>query len=221
MQPESRVAVPRGENQLYRVEIHASGVAGGTPGATFKWSRDNGAITFPIRTLSAQGAELEHLGRDDRSTLQPGDWVELIDDELTLRDRMVTEPPPLRQIAGVDRLSMRVDFEQQTPVEVDPARNAYLRRWDHGRRRGKDDIGVIRDDGSIDVREDAWLALEDGVWIMFHKTDPKNRATRVPPRRLLVDPGTGRHRPRRLARQHAMSASRRLASLRRARNRDG
>jgi hypothetical protein len=47
--PEARY---RGaENQLYRIEIHQGGTAyreGESGGATFKWSRENGSLAFPI-----------------------------------------------------------------------------------------------------------------------------------------------------------------------------
>ena len=52
--PESRY---RGaENQLYRVEVHKGGEAtNDATGATFKWSRENGSVTFPIRWPSGNG----------------------------------------------------------------------------------------------------------------------------------------------------------------------
>nr|WP_269452080.1 DUF6519 domain-containing protein [Tessaracoccus coleopterorum] len=83
--PESRY---RGaENQLYRVEIHRSGTVG--DGATFVWSRENGSVLFPVLRRSDDGTtvvvELETLGRDERSGLQPGDAVQLVDDVSTLR----------------------------------------------------------------------------------------------------------------------------------------
>jgi hypothetical protein len=75
--PQARYRGP--ENQLYRVEIHAGSTEAG--GATFKWSRDNGSIVFPIETLKGSTVTVEHLGRDDRQGLTPGDWVEIVDDK--------------------------------------------------------------------------------------------------------------------------------------------
>jgi hypothetical protein len=72
------------ENQLYRVEIHSGGVTcdpgAGSP-VTFKWSRENGSVTFPIVKVREttirleQTVMLEHLGRDQSLSLKPGDWV--------------------------------------------------------------------------------------------------------------------------------------------------
>ena len=111
------------ENQLYRVEIHdampvgSSGAregkeATGDPLFTFKWSRDNGSIVFPIVTVAGpdEGAAqtaaagdgeiavtvtLGHLGRDQRFGLQAGDIVEFVHDALT---RGMLDPPGLETI---------------------------------------------------------------------------------------------------------------------------
>ena len=81
-QPDACVIDPaaryRGaENQLYRVEIHRGGrarPAGATAGgATFKWSRGNGSVVFPVLDLAEDTgtnettAELATLGRDRRA----------------------------------------------------------------------------------------------------------------------------------------------------------
>jgi hypothetical protein len=87
--PESRYRGP--ENQLYRVEIHKGGPAwdGVRDGedrpsgnkddaATFKWSRENGSVFFPIRDVDGDIVTLEHLGRDGRFGLKADDWVEIV-----------------------------------------------------------------------------------------------------------------------------------------------
>jgi Family of unknown function (DUF6519) len=65
---------------LYRVEVHRSGKANDS--ATFVWSRDNGSVVFPIRTLKGNVARLDNLGLDRRSTLISGDWVEIVDEQI-------------------------------------------------------------------------------------------------------------------------------------------
>ncbi|HWQ69279.1 MAG TPA: DUF6519 domain-containing protein [Patescibacteria group bacterium] len=163
--PEARY---RGaENQLYRVEIHKDGVAwngrkkdeGGNQddAATFKWSRDNGSVIFPIRQLAGTEVVVEHLGRDERSSLHQGDWVEVVDDDQALRG----ETGPLAQVIFVDRVEMRVTLSKspgrtydQTTVHKHP----LLRRWD----QKSDAIPVHEGD-----REQSWIDLEDGVQIQF------------------------------------------------------
>src|SRR5262249_39626056 len=44
------------ENQLYRVEVHRGGLpATDATSATFKWSRENGSVIFPIVDFSEPG----------------------------------------------------------------------------------------------------------------------------------------------------------------------
>lgn len=72
------------ENQLYRVEIHEGGDIASHP--TFKWSRENGAVMFPIigpvtggENQTSLALTLGNLGRDDsRFGLNVDDWVEII-----------------------------------------------------------------------------------------------------------------------------------------------
>jgi hypothetical protein len=156
IQPDARY---RGaENQLYRVEIHVGGKA---PEAAFKWSRDNGAVTFAIRSGKGKSMTLAHLGRDDTTTLVEGDWVELVDDE-------TAGTGPLFQVAKVDRDELRVELAMpdgspalQSYAEEDAAaRHAFLRRWD---QRGD----LKESGGAIPIAEGAEFELEDGVKVTF------------------------------------------------------
>ena len=91
------------ENQLYRVEIHQPGQAAPpgitTPAAapasgsnsTFKWSRNNGCDVYPVITVSGTQVQLESIGRDERSYLKSGDWVELLDDILVGQGKPVLQ----------------------------------------------------------------------------------------------------------------------------------
>jgi hypothetical protein len=98
---DSRVTGPharyRGvENRLYRVEIHRGGparVAGAeSGGATFKWSRMNGSVVFPVLDVSPDSGarqttvKVATLGHDQQSGLNEGDVVELVDDAYALRE---------------------------------------------------------------------------------------------------------------------------------------
>ena len=166
--PESRY---RGaENQLYRVEVHKGGTAtGDATGATFKWSRDNGSVTYPIRTLAGSSVTLEHLGRDRRLSLAPGDWVEYVDDVVALGD----EAGPLAQVDVMDREKLTVTLKLPDGVTALPNRGAaahrLLRRWDHA-----GDLAEFAGALAITERADTeqgtksgWIALEDGVEIWF------------------------------------------------------
>lgn len=150
--PEARY---RGaENQLYRVEIHAGGSAGnGASPATFKWSRDNGAIVFPIRSLQGDIVTLDTLGPDSRRTLREGDWVEFVDDDTALTGNAGL----LARVDEVDRVRFQVMLAMPEGVAVpaiNAARHPLLRRWDQG-------------SDALPVQEGRWLDLEDGVQVFF------------------------------------------------------
>lgn len=175
--PQSRY---RGnENQLYRVEIHNSGPActldastANTSCATFKWSRDNGSVVFPILDLSKETVTLAHLGRDDRFGLKVGDWVEVVNDNYELQRR--TEP--LFKVIEVDPDNMQVtlsaDPQSSLSADIqlsDMAKHPLLRRWDHA--------GEATYSGTLPVEEGKWIDLEDGVQIQFPKQLAQDETT--------------------------------------------
>lgn len=151
------------ENQLYRVEIHRGGAAGPPEsGATFKWSRGNGAVTFPIRRSAGAEVTLAHLGRDEWTTLTEGDWVELIDDTVVA----LSLGGVLAQVTSIDRDDLRVELSLPdgsaltSYSEQDAAAaHAFLRRWDH---RGDAKAG-----GALAIVEGPEIELEDGIKIQF------------------------------------------------------
>jgi hypothetical protein len=164
------------ENQLYRVEVHEGGAATGDGNrATFKWSRENGSVVFPIRTLSGTTVKLGHLGHDRRSGLQPGDWVELTDDVICAGER----PGFLAQIETINRDLLTVTLS--VPHDVPPlptyaetdinAKHPLLRRWDH---RGdlKSFAGALQiteQDNTDQGLANGWIGLENGVQVWFAK----------------------------------------------------
>lgn len=163
--PESRY---RGEeNQLYRVEIHTGGAAGT---ATFKWSRDNGSAIYPILNLSGQAVTLGALGRDIASGLEVEDWVEIVDDATALRiDEPDRVPGALVQIDTIEPIDQLITLARSPNPDAgrDPRLHPLLRRWDQqagDTRRGYPEIGA---DGTLKLRENTWLTLEDGVQISF------------------------------------------------------
>lgn len=160
--PEARY---RGvENHLYRVEVHAVG----KDGVTFKWSRDNGSVAFPLLALAGGTALLGDVGRDDATCLAPNAWVEITDDRHLLGGR----PGPLALIVDVGRDAMEAalawpDGAVAADYDADEAslRHSILRRWDHaGRRDGDGALAVIEDTTSP---EHGWIPLENGIEVKF------------------------------------------------------
>lgn len=178
--PNSRYRRP--ENQLYRVEIHQGGQIDAEP--TFKWSRENGAVVFPIApdSLPVSGKtatitiRLKSLWRDERFGLAVGDWVEIVDDDYVLHQRS----EPLWKVDKIDPLNLQITLTREQDSDLAVGRDAnkrpLLRRWDQKARSGLT-LGV---EGTIKVAEvdkdsDSWIALEDGVQIQFQKASDEDK----------------------------------------------
>jgi hypothetical protein len=172
--PESRY---RGlENQLYRVEVHEVATTNDVNGqvvqsATFKWSRDNGSVVFPLVSLTGTTVVVTSLGRDHCSQLKSGDWVEVCDNVLALRE----QSGPLALVEAVDREELKVTLKWPAGVTTLPSyteadtssKHPLLRRWDHA---GK----LAAHHGALPVveaepSEEGWIELEDGVQVWFVK----------------------------------------------------
>lgn len=149
------------ENQLYRVEIH-QGKDRGEP--TFKWSRENGSVAFPISTLEGRMVTLSSLGRDRRHSLGAGDLVEIEDDDYVLQNRAER----LLEIVETNEINKQVflDEKPSSNVGTDTRKHPLLRRWDHKRWYPREG-GLTLSDGAAIVRENEWLKLENGVEILF------------------------------------------------------
>ena len=157
------------ENQLYRVEIHHSGELDGE--ASYKWSRDNGSIVFPVRHIAGTVVCVEHLGRDACSSLAPGNMVELIDDAMVMRGGAGL----LARVADISREDLTVTLElpdgtDALPVYGDskPDLHPLLRRWDH--------VGDLCHAGGAVPIDAAVHELEDGVKIQFDRSNGEFRA---------------------------------------------
>lgn len=166
------------ENQLYRVEVHASGAAGDAGDATFKWSRDNGSVCFAVRSLGNGGiARLESLGPDSRRTLKVGDWVEVVDELIVQRGG----PGPLAQVKDVRPDDVSVMLEATEPLpdpNLDRSTPLLLRRWDYQGGDPASGRPALADDGALAIEEEGWWTLEDGVQIQFvpaPDTEPANQ----------------------------------------------
>jgi hypothetical protein len=161
IQPDARY---RGaENQLYRVEVHRSGVVAGDPktDATFKWSRENGSVVFPIHSLSEKAADVTSAGRDARFGRQGGNWVSVEDDESVLQnraDRLVQ----VKKVKGLE-----VTFDDSPKAGHKPDTHRLIRRWDHHGESALSDGAIVIVEGEGD--NDGWFTLEDGVQVQFQK----------------------------------------------------
>jgi hypothetical protein len=141
--------------------------------ATFKWSRDNGSVAFPIvNGVGTNEIFLENLGRDDRLGLSEGDWVEVLDDDYVLQGNFAN----LFQVQSIDRGSMKVTLTgtPSTLVGNNPDKHPILRRWDHKEGSRADGGLQLGSDGAALIIEDSnglWLNVEDGIQIQFQKPD--------------------------------------------------
>lgn len=160
VKPDARYRGP--ENQLYRIEVHAGG---GADRATFKWSRENGSVVFPVDGLDGTWVRLATLGQDDKLDLDVGDHVEFTDTAHTSRQ----EPLPLLRVEELDLPGRRVRLSAEPDPGVGrrPELHPHLRRWDHHeapRRKGR--TPALRG-GAVPVAEGTWLPVEDGVEVYF------------------------------------------------------
>lgn len=139
------------ENRLYRVEVHRPGAAGT---ATFKWSRDNGALVVAVRPLGAQQLAVVDGLQGGSIPFAGGDWAELTDDARELRGL----PGDLVQVGGVDPAGQTVALAAAPAAALDPARRYQLRKWDGA---GAAVVPVPPATGA------AWVPLEDGIEVRF------------------------------------------------------
>ncbi len=149
------------ENQLYRVEIHLSG---GLDVATYKWSRENGAVvtritdslTVTVDSVDVTQLTVDSIGPDENLGFSTGNFVEIIHDS----DELEGHPGQLAKIAIADEATGRITLSQldnePMPVTIDLASNPRLRRWEG--------IGMVAVDEAVN---DGFVALEQGVEVRF------------------------------------------------------
>ncbi|MFO0952911.1 MAG: DUF6519 domain-containing protein [Isosphaeraceae bacterium] len=147
------------ENRLYRVEIHTGGDVGA---ATFKWSRDNGAVVFAVDSFPAAHPDrvvLKRLGRDRTLTLRRGDWVEVLDDATEYFSSELGQAGTLARVE--DLLDDRtIVLDRPLPADrYDAAtRHARVRRWDQ--------TDNLDPDGAVPTGAGP-ISLEDGIQVSF------------------------------------------------------
>ena len=173
------------ENQHYRVEVHKGGPIGT---ATVKWSRDNASVETGVtgilgvtNSVGAAASQLTVLsmGRDQVLGFRPGDWIEILDDELELAGL----PGELHRIDTIDFAGKTITLD--APVsgtsfpapnnQTDPARHTRIRRWDQsGKVFESDGTTIVTDLGAAGSTGDiltpaggAAVILEYGITVAF------------------------------------------------------
>lgn len=143
------------ENQLYRVEIHQGGSAGD---ATFKWSRDNGAVVSRVKLSGVELVAEKPLG------FAAGIWVELSSDGQELRG----QPGKLVKLLKVEGDRLALESPVSTPDDVPPGEDwpTKARRWD---QRQASSLRLKA--GAVPLKEGLqeadWIELENGIQIQF------------------------------------------------------
>ena len=151
-------------NQLYRVEIHrpSKDSHGNSQVPTFKWSRENGSVVFPV-TGQANGNKvpINRFGRDGRFALQKGDWVEFEDDDLIASGKYYD----LARVEYVDSDSVTLDTAPPANFGSDLKKHPLLRRWDHATPQAG---ATYYQHGTIAIQsENRAYPLEQGIQVEF------------------------------------------------------
>lgn len=148
------------ENQLYRVEIHTPGDAGQ---ATFKWSRDNGAIAATISEIKDnESVIIDRPAQDELHSFISGNWIEVTDDLHELNGTLGTLARVKAVLNGVEIVfdpATASDPEGITQASFPQDANPKVRRWDQKT--------------TIEVKTSAnfWIPLEDGIEVKFAEND--------------------------------------------------
>ncbi len=155
--PNSCLLPPAGgyrglENRLYRVEIQTGGILNT---ATFKWSRDNGAVVFPIASfLEPTAVQVSRLGKDQVLTIRKNDWVEILGDQTELKGG----PGTLVQVLDVDPQTRKLTLSGDVSAHAGET-HPKVRRWDMTAGATGMDAGNP-------------ILLEDGIQVQFSLPNP-------------------------------------------------
>ena len=123
--------------------------------STFKWSRDNGSIVTSILNITGKDVTVHDLGRDDVLGFKPGQWVEIIDDQLELNGL----PGQLAQITFIDNAINKITLNATPALAVNQNLHPKLRRWDG--------LGAVK--FHPNNAQDHFLDIESGIQIRFFK----------------------------------------------------
>jgi hypothetical protein len=139
------------ENQLYRVEVHTGGPRSA---ATFKWSRDNASVQTTISNIAGAVLTVADLGKDQVLNFAAGQWVEIVDEESTLKG----EPNALVQIDQIGPGPNEITLKT-TVAGLANRKGLKLRRWDQ--------TGVSATSAGLNANLATWIDLEGGIQVSF------------------------------------------------------
>ena len=127
---------------------------GNRANTTFKWSRDNASVETIITGINGSVLTVINKGRDEVLGFANGQWVEIVDDESTLKNT----PRKLIQILSVDPAEPAITLASSTGVPTTVSSGMKLRRWDQSvAAAGADGVAAIP----------GWIEMEDGIQLMF------------------------------------------------------
>ena len=149
------------ENQLYRIEVAHAGKAGS---ATFVWSRENGAVAFPLDNVAGPKLKLADVWRDDRFTIGVSDIVEVVSDASGLGAE-----PEFFRVEDYQPDSATLTLSGTPAAQTGGAlRPLVVRRWDHGRKRkAGDGSPKMTADNTLLIEEGKPLTIEQGITVQF------------------------------------------------------
>jgi hypothetical protein len=145
----------RQENQLYRIEIHRPGGVAGKRKATFKWSRDNGAIVTSAKNISQKSITVTGIGKDRLLGFDNQQWGEVTD----TRHELLCLPGTLVKLNVVSETEFAIDGkpigdDALTNEDYPQEWNPKVRRWD-----SEGDIPLVGNEDFVEI--------EDGIEVSF------------------------------------------------------
>lgn len=141
------------ENQLYRVEVHTGGTRNNV---TFKWSRDNGSVQTKIVSISQKDLIVATTGKDETLNFAGDQWVEIVDDESTLKGTTRA----LFKIDKVDADTNKITLKTSAAAHAN-LKGKKLRRWDQSEKNNP-----TANDAGVAATAD-WIPLEHGIQVRF------------------------------------------------------
>ncbi len=145
-----RAGYQRLENQLYRIEVQKGGNLANT---RFKWSRNNATIETIIKSVNGSILTVEDTGKDEVLGFTGGQWVEIVDEESTLK----STPRQLIQILSVDPAIHQITLSTSNIPNINNGK-LKLRGWDQS-------VAAATADGI--PAAGGWIDIEDGVQVSF------------------------------------------------------